>query len=87
VKHAAELISLLSAGLFAGAALYVSVVEHPARVAAGTPVALAQFPLSYARAAPLQGGSAIVSLIFGLVAVAAGGPWAWALAGRALVIA
>jgi len=81
VKHAAELISLLSAGLFAGAALYVSVVEHPARVAAGTTVALSQFPLSYARAAPLQGGSAIVSLVFGLVSAAVGGTWAWALAG------
>jgi hypothetical protein len=71
VKHAAELITLLSAGLFAGAALYVSAVEHPARVAAGTTVALAQFPLSYARAAPLQGASAIVSSKVGSAARAA----------------
>jgi hypothetical protein len=81
VKHAAELVCLLSAGLFAGGALYVSVAEHPARVAAGTDLALAQFPLSYTRAAPLQGGSATLSLIFGIVAAATGGTWAWALAG------
>ncbi len=38
-----ELIALLCAALFAGASIYVSVVEHPARLGAGTDVALAQW--------------------------------------------
>lgn len=34
---------LLATGLFAGAAVYVSLVEHPARVAGGTALAVAEF--------------------------------------------
>jgi hypothetical protein len=38
-----DLVALLSSGLFAGAALYVSLVEHPARIACGPALALAEF--------------------------------------------
>jgi hypothetical protein len=45
---AAELVALLATGLFAGAAVYVTFVEHPARVEGGAALALAQFrPSSY----------------------------------------
>jgi hypothetical protein len=55
-------IATMCAGLFAGAALYVSLVEHPARVSCGTAVAVAEFGPSYRRAARLQ--SALASVCF-----------------------
>jgi len=42
-------VATLAAGLFAGAALYVTAVEHPARVSCGTEVALREFGPSYLR--------------------------------------
>jgi hypothetical protein len=81
VEYASELLTLLVAGLFAGGAVYVSVAEHPGRTEAGTGVALGQFSGSYRRAAPLQGGCALLALAAGVVAAFASGNWLWALAG------
>jgi hypothetical protein len=64
----ATLIALIAAALFAGAALYVSVAEHPARMRLDDHAALAQWRPSYARAAPLQAGLAALSLAMGLFA-------------------
>ena len=50
----AEIFSVICTGMFAGAALYVSVVEHPARMANTLAVALAEFRPSYRRAAVMQ---------------------------------
>jgi len=81
MTFAAELVTMLAAGVFAGGALFASVAEHPARTEAGPTVALAQFSPSYRRAAPLQGGSALLALVGGIVAAFASGNWVWALAG------
>jgi hypothetical protein len=64
----ATLIALIAAALFAGAALYISVAEHPARMRLDDRAALAQWRPSYARAAPLQAGLAALSLLMGLFA-------------------
>lgn len=56
------MVAVLCAGLFAGAALYVSLVEHPARVSCGPAVAVAQFGPSYRRGALMQ--SALASICF-----------------------
>lgn len=50
----AEIVAIIFTGLFAGAALYVSLVEHPARMANTLEVALAEFRPSYKRAAVMQ---------------------------------
>lgn len=50
----AEILSFIFTGLFAGAALYVSLVEHPARMSSELAVALAEFRPSYRRAAVMQ---------------------------------
>jgi len=81
VEYASEFITVLVAGLFAGGAVYVSIAEHPGRTEAGTQVALAQFPRSYRRAAPLQGGCALIALAASVVAAFASGDWVWVLAG------
>jgi hypothetical protein len=56
-------IATLCAGLFAGAALYVSLVEHPARLIWGPAAAIAEFGPSYRRAAILQSTLASVSFV------------------------
>lgn len=76
-----EWLATASAALFAGGALYVAVVEHPARLEAGLPVALAQFGGSYRRAAPWQASSAALCLITGILASVATSGWTWALGG------
>jgi hypothetical protein len=42
------------AGLFAGAAIYITAVEHPARLSCGTPLAVREFAPSYHRATLMQ---------------------------------
>jgi len=67
-----DLVALLSAGLFAGAALYVSLVEHPARIACGPTLALAEFRPSYRRGAVMQASLAAVGSLAGVAAWARG---------------
>lgn len=59
----AKLITILSAGLFAGAAIYINAVEHPARMSCGTDIAIRQWRPSYQRATIMQASLAFVSLI------------------------
>jgi hypothetical protein len=60
------LVATLAAGLFAGAAIYVSTVEHPARVSCGTEIALREFVPSYKRGTIMQASLAIVGCLSGL---------------------
>ena len=62
-----KVIALLSSGLFAGAALYTTAVEHPARVSQGVLIALQEFRPSYKRAAPLQAGLAVICFLCSVV--------------------
>jgi len=64
----AEFIALVAAGLFAGAAIYVTLVEHPARVEGGAAVALAEFRPSYRRGAVMQASLAALGGVAALVA-------------------
>lgn len=77
-------IQLGSSTLFALWALYISVVEHPARLGAGAAAGLAQWRASYGRAAPWQASAAAAGLVSGLAASLVTGDRAWALAGVVL---
>jgi len=44
------IIATVCAGMFAGAAIYINAVEHPARRSCGNEIALQQFAPSYHRA-------------------------------------
>jgi len=79
VITAIEFIAILSAALFAGAALYINVVEHPARMGLDTAVAAAQWAPSYRRATWLQAPLAIMSFVTGLSAWGLGGDILWAI--------
>jgi anthrone oxygenase-like protein len=50
----AEIVAVLCCALFAGAALYVTLVEHPARMECGMEVAVTEFAPSYRRASVMQ---------------------------------
>ena len=63
-----EVVALACAGLFAGAAAYVSFVEHPARVSCGTAAAIEEFRPSYRRGAVMQASLAIAGLVAGVIA-------------------
>ena len=73
-----------AAALFAGGALYVSLVEHPARILTGPPMAVAQFRTSYPRGAWLQGGLAALGTLAAVGAWLAGARIAWLVAGALL---
>ena len=61
-----DLVTLLSLGLFAGAALYVTLVEHPARLRCGTALGIAEFGPSYRRGAVMQASLAAVGCLVGV---------------------
>ena len=73
-----------AAALFAGGALYVSLVEHPARILTGPPMAVAQFRTSYPSGAWLQGGLAALGTLAAVGAWLAGARIAWLVAGALL---
>jgi len=62
------MVATLAAGMFAGAAIYISLVEHPARVSCGTELAIREFGPSYRRAAVMQAALALIGLLSGSVA-------------------
>jgi len=68
----AELIATLCAGLFAGAAIYITLVEHPARLECGTALAATEFGPSYRRATIMQASLAAVGFLAALAAWAQG---------------
>jgi hypothetical protein len=67
------IVATVSAGLFAGAAIYISAVEHPARVSCGAELALRQFAPSYHRATVMQASLAVIGCATGLWAAWADG--------------
>src|SRR5262245_27119480 len=73
-------LSTACAGLFCGAALYINLVEHPARVSAGAATALRVFAPSYRRASVLEGSLACAGSALGFLA-------AWRLGDSATALA
>jgi anthrone oxygenase-like protein len=81
MRQIAEFIAVLACGLFAGAAVYVSLVEHPARMASGVEIAMAEFPPSYHRGTIMQVTLAAVCLLSSIAAWLAGATLWWVVAG------
>lgn len=82
-----QLAALISASLFTGAAIYISLVEHPARLGLEDRAALAHWKPSYARALPWQAGLAVLSGLCGIASWSlAPDDWLF-LAGSVLILA
>ena len=79
-----ESLAVLCSGLFAGAALYVSFVEHPARMQCGTALAITQFAPSYKRATVMQASLAAVGTLAAIAAWLMGAPAPWLIGGLLL---
>lgn len=77
MHHALQMIAASAAMLFAGAALYINVVEHPARMALETRSAARQWAPSYKRATLMQAPLALVSLLSGVMAWLLGASLWW----------
>jgi hypothetical protein len=80
----AMLVATVAAGLFAGAALYVTVAEHPARLECGQALAIKEFGPSYRRAAVMQAVLAVVGLLAGVAAWYQGSGVGWLVWGLLL---
>src|ERR1044071_9875466 len=63
-----KLLATFCCGLFFGAALYISLVQHPAALETGNDFAARFFPLMYRRAAILQASLAIFGCISAIAA-------------------
>lgn len=79
-----EMIAILSCAVFAGAALYINIAEHPARLECGVQLAATVFGPSYRRAAVMQASLAMVATIAGVALAMTGGSGLWYL-GAALI--
>jgi hypothetical protein len=80
IRELIELAAVLGCTLFTGAAVYITAVEHPARLSCGTKVAATQWAPSYKRATVMQVPLALVGGIAGIALWAQGGGplWGWA---------
>ncbi len=63
--RALQFVATLAAALFAGAALYINIAEHPARMTLDTLTAASQWAPSYKRATWLQAPLAAISCLCG----------------------
>lgn len=77
MERVLELLATFFTAIFAGAAVYINLVEHPARIETGTTAAVRQWRPSYKRATLMQASLALAAVLCSL------GAW---LLGRELVV-
>lgn len=75
--EALQILATLSTCIFAGAAIYINVAEHPARMSCETSIAATVWAPSYQRAYVMQASLAATALISGLLAWLLGGGFGW----------
>lgn len=75
---------MLACGIFTGAALYISLVEHPARMECGLAVAATEFAPSYRRASVMQSTLAALGLLSSIAAWLTGATFWWPVGGVVL---
>jgi hypothetical protein len=76
-----EIIATLATGIFTGAAVYITLVEHPARMECGTKLAATEFGPSYRRAAVMQASLAAIGFLAATAAWLAGANFRWLVGG------
>ena len=79
--HALQFTATFCTALFAGAALYINLAEHPARMGLETSIAAMQWAPSYKRATWMQAPLALLGCIAGIAAWFSGGGAGWLVAG------
>ena len=76
-----EFLATFCCAVFAGAAIYINAVEHPARMSCGTSAALAEWAPSYTRATIMQASLAVSGFGFSIAAWRAGASPRYLVAG------
>ena len=79
-------LALVTAALFTGAAIYVSAVEHPARMTLEPGAMLAEWKPSYRRGFAMQATLALIGFLLGTWAYLETQNWLW-LAGALTLLA
>jgi len=75
-----QFIAVLSSGIFAGAAIYINVAEHPARMGCDTKTAVTVWAPSYKRAYVMQASLAVLSFLSGIAIWLLSGDIMWLVA-------
>lgn len=81
-----EFLAVFLCGTFFGAAVYISIVQHPASIKAGVPIAGKFFPPMYGLAAPMQISCALGGTASGLIQWYLSDEILWAIAAAFLVL-
>ena len=79
IIHLSQFLATLATILFTGAAIYINLAEHPARMACGVELAATVFGPSYKRAAKMQVILALIATIAGVVSWLMDGGRMWLL--------
>ncbi len=76
-----EMLSAMLAGLFAGAAVYINLVEHPERIECGPTLAVTEFAPSYRKGGCYEGALAAIGFLTATVAWLTGSSLGWLIGG------
>lgn len=81
MREIAGFIAVLVCALFTGASVYITFIEHPARMQCGVEIAATEFVPSYRRATVMQATLAALGLLSATTAWLAGTSFWWLVAG------
>jgi uncharacterized membrane protein len=81
-----ELVATLASGIFAGAALYINVVEQPARLSCGIELAVAEWRPSYKRGTLMQAPLALIGSLAALLSFWIDRRFPWLVGGLLLLL-
>ena len=81
-----QMVATFACGVFFGAALYINLVEQPARISCGTPLAVTEWRPSYKRGTLMQVPLALIGSLSALIAWRFEGGTAWVVGGLLLLL-
>jgi hypothetical protein len=81
-----EIVAMFASGIFAGAAVYVNLVEHPARLSCGVQLAVTEWRPSYKRGTLMQAPLAVVGSLSAFISWWFDRRLSWLLGGVLLLL-
>ena len=81
-----KIVATFACGVFFGAAVYINLVEQPARISCGTALAVTQWRPSYKRGTLMQAPLALIGPLSALIAWRFEGGRAWLVGGLLLLL-